>query len=194
MELHELERRFFELEREVGGLEVKVANQKWINFFQRIRINALEVKVAKLSRKKKHKTELVFTTIINKFKIKILAMELQTQDFVDSILGLEDSDTKAPIDAIFANVVLTSSDPSIFTADTDVDADGTLDIVGVAEGTATLNVKADATYIDGNTQQSVTASKEANVDVTVTKPAPGAENTDMVVSFGTPKPVPTAAP
>jgi hypothetical protein len=182
MNFEDLIHRFYKLEAEVGNLEENVFNQ-------RVKVNSLQIKVAKLTKKKQ--PQLIFTAVINKFKFKILTMELQTQDFVDSILALEDTDTHAAIDATFANIVLTSSDPTIFTADSDVDADGTLDIVGIAPGTASLNVKADATYTDANTQQSVTAPKEANVDVTVSKPAPGAENTDMLVTFGTPKPVPT---
>jgi len=140
-------------------------------------------------KKHKHRTQLIFTTIINNYKIKILAMTLNTKEFVDSVLALEDSDTKQSISATFANIVLTSSDPSIFTADTDVNADGTIDIVGVSTGLASLNVKADATYTDSNTGKEVTASKEANIDITVSEPAPGAENTDLVVSFSDPKSV-----
>jgi hypothetical protein len=161
--------------------------------------NHLQKKIAELEKDfkellaivlKKHEPQLIFTTVLFNNQIKILSiMELNTKEFVDSILALEDTDTKAPIDATFANIVLTSSDPTIFTADTDVNADGTIDIVGVAEGTATLNVKADATYIDGNTKQSVTATKEANIPVTVHAPLPGAENTDLVVTFSPAQPV-----
>jgi len=117
-------------------------------------------------------------------------MDLNVKEFVDSILALEDTDTKAAINATFANIVLASSDPSIFTCDTDVNADGTLDITGIAEGTATLTVTADATYTDSNTGQSVTASKSATIGVTVHAPLPGAENTDMVVTFSAPQPNP----
>lgn len=139
---------------------------------------------------KKKKTNLIFTTIINHFQIKILKMQLETKQFVDSILSLVDHDTQQPIDATFTNVVLTSSDPSIFTADGDVNGDGTVDVVGVAAGSGTLNVKADATYTDSNTKKEVTVNKEANVDVTITEPAPTAENTDLVVTFGAAQPIP----
>ncbi len=143
-----------------------------------------------LLKKKRHhsKTQLIFTTIINKSKIKILAMELNAKEFVDSILGLVDHDTQESIDATFANITLGSSDSSIFTTDTDVDADGVLDIVGVSEGTATLTVTADATYTDKNTGKEVTANKTATIDVTVHAALPGAENTDLVVTFSAPKP------
>jgi len=117
-------------------------------------------------------------------------MQLQKQEFVNSILGLVDHETQAPIEATFSNIELTSSDTAIFTADSDVDADGTIDIVGVAPGTATLGVKADVKYIDGKTGEEVTASKEATIDVTITEPLIDAETTDLVVSFSAPKPVP----
>lgn len=138
---------------------------------------------------RKKKRQLVFTTIINKTKIKILAMQLEKQSFVSTILALIDSDTQEVITSTFSNVVLTSSDPAIFTADTDVNADAQIDIIGVSEGVATLNVKADATYVDANTGQEITKPEEANVDVTVSAPPPTAQNTDLVVTFTNPQPV-----
>lgn len=146
-------------------------------------------------RKRKKKIKLIFTTIINKNQIKILAMELNTQEFVDTMLALENSADQTKVDATFANVVLTSSDPTIFTADKDVNADGTLDIVGVAVGTASLNVTADATYTDPNTSEVITANKSADIQVTITAPPPGAINTDLVVTFSDPSATPvTPAP
>lgn len=143
--------------------------------------------IFKFCRKRKRKTDLIFTLNIPNFTIKILSMQLEIQKFVDSILGLVDHDTQQPIDATFTNVTLTSSDVNVFTADTDVNNDGTADIAGVAEGSADLKVTADATYIDSNTGQETTQSKEATVSITVTKPLPGAENTDLVVSFTNPQ-------
>jgi hypothetical protein len=146
--------------------------------------------VLSYKKKRKSRTQLIFTTYFHNFKIKILSMQLQKQEFVNSILGLVDHETQAPIEATFSNIELTSSDTAIFTADSDVDADGTIDIVGVAPGTATLGVKADVKYIDGKTGEEVTASKEATIDVTITEPLIDAETTDLVVSFSAPKPVP----
>ncbi len=140
-------------------------------------------------RRRPQRTTLILTFFINNYQIKIQTMQLETQQFVDSILGLVDHDTQEAIPATFANIVLTSSDPAIFTADTDVNADGTIDVVGVSEGNATLNVKADVTYTDKNTGKEVTKAKEANVPVTVTLPPPSEENTDLVVTFSTPQPV-----
>lgn len=175
MEYKELIRRFFGIEKEVGEMEEEDAE-------------ILEKLSHLLHPKKKY--SLIFTTIINNKQIKILKImpTLDLKTFVDTVLALEDTDTKAPITATFANVVLTSSDPTIFTADTDANADGTIDIVGVAAGTATLTVTADASYTDGNTGKAVTANKSATIDVTVTAPLPGDENTDMIVSFSAPTP------
>lgn len=139
-------------------------------------------------RSKKRNT-LIFTTIINKTKIKILSMKLQTKEFVDTLLGLINHDTQKPIDAKFTNIVLLSSNPAIFTASTDINADGKIDIVGVSVGKASLTVTADVTYLDANTSLEVTASKSAVVDVEITAPAPTAENTDLVVTFTAPAPV-----
>lgn len=143
-------------------------------------------------RKRRHKrgrTQLVLTTIINKTKIKILAMNLNVKEFVDTNLALIDSDDQTPIEATFDGITLTSSDPNIFTADADVNNDGQVDVVGIAEGEAMLNVKATATYTDKNTGKTVTAGKEANVPVTITAPPPGAENTELVVKFSDAQPV-----
>lgn len=147
-----------------------------------------------IKNKKKHKrqkTQLILTAFINKYKTQILAMELKTKNFMDSILTLVDSDTRNPIQATFSNIELTSSDPAIFTASDDVDADGTVDIVGVAAGSGTLHVKADATYTDSKTGKETTQTKEVDVDITVTEAAPDAENTELVVTFSDPKVVPT---
>lgn len=143
--------------------------------------------IFKFCRKRKRKTDLIFTLNIPNFTIKILSMQLEIQKFVDSILGLVDHDTQQPIDATFTNVTLTSSDVNILTADTDVNNDGVVDIAGVAPGDVTLDVSADATYTDSNTGQQVTATKTASIGITVTKPLPGAENVDLVVSFTNPQ-------
>ncbi len=139
-------------------------------------------------RKKKHRSQLVFTTIINNFKIKILAMQLDKQSFASTILTLVDHETGEPItDVVFSDIILTSSDENVFTV-LDVDVDGTADILGVTEGSATLNVKTKASYVN-SIGDDVTTDEEANVDVTVTAPQPGANETDLVVTFGPPQPV-----
>jgi len=143
-------------------------------------------------RNRKVKTKIIFTTIINKTQIKILSMQLQKQQFVESILSLVNKDTQEPVSgAEFSNIQLTSSDESVFTSNTDSDNDGIVDIVGVGEGTANLEVKADVKYTDPNTQQEVNDTKSATVEVTVTAPPPGAINTEMIVTFSEPQPTGT---
>lgn len=115
-------------------------------------------------------------------------MQLEVKSFVDSTLALVDKATGNAIEATISNPVLTSSDPAIFTTDTDPNNDGIVDIVGIAEGTATLNVKADVAYTDPNTGEAITASKEANVEVTITAPPPGAIDTELIVTFSAPQP------
>lgn len=147
------------------------------------------------TRPRHQKTQLVFTTIINKqFKIKILSMALPINDYLDANLALLDHETQQAItDAVFSNIFMTSSDTSIFTADTDVDGDGVNDVVGVAEGTATLTVVADVTYTSNTTNQQVTETgKTVSIDVTVTPAEVGAETTDLVVTLSNPKIVPTS--
>lgn len=140
------------------------------------------------SKRKRRPPQLIFLTTINNFKIKIHNMQLEKQKFVNSILGLVDKTTQEAISATFSNVVLESSDPSIFTADTDVNADSQIDVVGVSEGEATLNVKADATYVNSLGEE-VTTPEEANVTVTITAPPPEANETDLVVTFSDPQKV-----
>lgn len=139
-------------------------------------------------KKNQNNPQLCLFTIINKFKIKISAMQLETQAFVNSILGLIDKKTGEAVPATFSNVVLTSSDTTIFTADTDVNVDGQIDVVGVAEGEGTLNVKADATYINSLGDE-VTTPEEANVTVTITAAPAGANDTELVVTFSAPQKV-----
>lgn len=138
-------------------------------------------------RRRNRRTELIFATIINNFKIKILAMQLDKNTFASTILTLVDHETQEPIsDVIFSDTVLTSSDEDVFTV-LDVDADGTADVLGVTEGTATLNVKTKASYVN-SLGDSVTTDEEADVEVTVTAPLPGANETDLIITFGPPQP------
>lgn len=150
---------------------------------------ALFVLLFFISRNKKHKTQLIFTAIINNFQIKIISMQLDKQKFVDTVLALVNHETQEPVSATFANIVLSSSDPNIFTSDTDPNNDGIIDVVGVNEGTAILTVTADAGYTDPNTKEAKTVSKTATIDVTVSAPPPGAIETDMIVTFSEPQQV-----
>lgn len=155
-------------------------------------LTAILNKKASCLQKAKNKTDLVFTTFIHNYKIKILQMNLEKQKFADTILTIVDHATGTPIDATFENVVLESSDPAVFTCTTDVNNDGKVDLVGVSEGTASLNVTADATYVDGNTGETVTKTKTASVPVTITAPPPEAQSTDLIVTFTAAEAVPAA--
>ena len=116
-------------------------------------------------------------------------MQITTKQFTDANLALVDHATLNTITATFANVVLTSSDESIFTATSDVNGDGVLDIVPVNPGTATLTATADASYTDANTGQPVTVNKGATIEVTVTAPVEG-QLTDLVLTLSDPQPLP----
>lgn len=140
----------------------------------------------------RQKTDLIFTEYLNNSssKIKLLTMGLPIKQWLDANITLVDHETQQPISASFSNINQTSSDPSIFTADTDVNSDSYNDIVGIAEGTGLLTVEADATYIDSNTNQEVTAHKTATIDVEVTAAPPDAEATDLVITLSNPQVVP----
>ena len=177
----EFVKRFFGLEKEVGEMEQKLFHiEKGLHQVEKYLWH-------------NHKPILIFTTIINKSTIKILKMNLDVQDFVDTNLALVDHTTQAPIEATFDTIVLASSDETIFII-SDVNSDGISDIVGVAPSTANLTVTANASYTDGNTGLAVTAPVTATVPVTVTAPV-SPESVDLVVTFTAEQPVPvTPAP
>lgn len=162
--------------------------------FKYLIIAAIVLAILVLLPKKRTKTSLrVFFFINNQFK-PLKFMKLNVQQFVNAKLGLIDSDTKEVIETQFENIQLSSSDEAVFTVSTDVNADGELDLVGIAPGTADLKVEAVAKYTDKNTNQPVVAGKDATVSITVSQPEPGAENTELVVSFTDAADVPTQGP
>lgn len=142
-----------------------------------------------LSQLLKSHPKLIFSTIINNQTIQILSMSLEVKQFMDTALTVVDKATGNAINAVISNVVLTSSDEAIFTCNTDVNADGTLDVVGISVGEASLHVTADVSYTDANTGLAVTANLAADAPVSVTAPPPTAQTPELVVSFTTPAPV-----
>ena len=108
---------------------------------------------------------------------------MKVKEILEAKLGLINKADGQLIEATFSGITLSSSDTSILTADTDADADGETDIVGVAPGTATLHIEAVARYIDPNTSQEVVAGKSADVELVVTPADPEAADTALVVSF-----------
>jgi len=139
------------------------------------------------------KTSLVCVTIINNFKIKILSMQLKKQQFADTQLALVETDTQAPIAATFSEIEITSEDTSIVSIG-DVNADGILDVIGVAPGTTNITVKAKASYFDTNLGKDNVVDKSKSVSVTVSAPPPEAQSTELLVTFTDPADVPTEAP
>ncbi len=153
-------------------------------------ITATNVYIYKCRKHKKTQTFLILTTFYNNYQIKIQTMKLKPNEFVDSILQLVDKAQNPVTGATFSNIVLTSSDEAVFTTNTDVNSDGQVDIVGVAIGTADLNVTCDVSYTDPSTGDSVSTSKTATVNITVAASA-NPDDTTLVVSFTDAAAVPT---
>lgn len=133
------------------------------------------------------KTKLVLSAIQYKnLKIEgiIMAAQLNVQELLVGTLGLINHATGEAITATFTNVSVSSSDTTIFSAS--LDGSGLVDVTGVAVGTGTLSISADATYIDPGSGATVIFTKLLVVSVTV---SPSATATDLVIAFGTPTPV-----
>lgn len=133
------------------------------------------------------KVRLVFTTNINNNQFIIMAsLNLNANQFSIETLQLIDSDTGLPVQATFANVVFTSSDPNVFTTTPVPGSPNQTRDDAVAPGTATLNVTADVTYTDNKTNQPVTKNLTSNVPVTVAAVTAG-ENVALQIVVGTPQ-------
>jgi hypothetical protein len=134
-------------------------------------------------RSRPRKTKLFLYTIINHFKIQIMALSIDKNKFANTHLALKETESGDPVEATFTDIVLTSSDESIVTCNEDTDSDGNVDVKGIAVGEASVNVSATASYTNSNGDV-VSESKTASVAVTVTQPA--ADGTELVVSFTAP--------
>lgn len=113
-----------------------------------------------------------------------MALTLSTNEFATGALGLVEHATGNPIVATFANVTGTSADSTIFTVAPNTTDATSIDVTGVAVGTANLTVTATVTYVDPATSQSVSVSKTAIISVTITQ---GTTAADLVVNFGVPQ-------
>ena len=113
-----------------------------------------------------------------------MAAQLNVHELLVGTLGLVNHATGEAITATFANVSTSSSDTSIFTVA--LDATGLVDVTGIAVGTGTLSISADATYVDPGSGVTVTFTKLLTVAVTV---SPTATATDLTITFGNPTPV-----
>ena len=112
-----------------------------------------------------------------------MAAQLNLDELLTGTLGVVNHATQEAISATFANVSASSSDTSIFTVT--LNPDNTLVVDGLAVGSGTLTVTADATYSDPASGITVTHNKSVTVAVTI---SPAETATDLVVTFGTPVP------
>lgn len=142
--------------------------------------------VDRLTQDKKERVRLVLTTILNNNKFIVMSITLNANQFSLDTLSLIDSDTNAAVAATFANQSFASSDPSIFTSTQDVTDPNSTKDVAVGAGTASLNISADVTYTDANTNQPVTKTLTLVVDVTVVAVVAG-ENVALVLTQGAPQ-------
>lgn len=94
--------------------------------------------------------------------------------------------------ATLSNVVITSSDPAVFTVAPDPSNPNGVIIVSVGAGSATVNSKATATEPDGTTTETITGAD--TVVVTAAPPPPPAPAVALVGKFGTPFPTPPPNP
>ena len=113
-----------------------------------------------------------------------MAAQLNLNELLTGTLGIVNHATGDVISATFANVSAISSDPTIFTVE--LNPDNSLTVDGIALGSGTLTVTADATYTDPDpTVGLVTVNKTVAISVTI---SPAQTATDLVVNFGTPVP------
>lgn len=131
-----------------------------------------------------HKVELVLTTLINNFKIKVMSVELAANQKVLGALGLQDSVTGNPVTATFSNVQATSDTPAAFTAS--VDANNNIIVTGVAAGAGKVNISATASFTN-SLNQPATANLSLSVDVTIDAVVV-ADNVVLVITWGAPQP------
>lgn len=134
---------------------------------------------------RKQKVQLILTTLINNFKLKIMSVQLASNQFAIGIPALIDSDTTNPISATFSNPSFSSTNESVFGVTQDASDPNSPRVTGVAAGTGQLNVNYTVSYTDGNTGQPVTQSLSLSIDVTVTEVA--GENVTLQVNFGAPQ-------
>lgn len=142
-------------------------------------------------RKEHEHVTLVLIQSIQKSKFIIMSLSLTIGTPEDGLLQLVDSATLAVhSEATFANITATSSDPSL-TASVDASTPNQIDITPNTVGSGNLQVIADATYTDSNTNQSVTKTGlQYIVPFTIVA---GSEDVQLVVNFGpvAPAPAPT---
>lgn len=152
-----------------------------------LKIISIETGIIEMLLKDEHKhhrkVELVFTTLINNFKIRIMALQLNAGQFSLGTLALIDSDTNNAVAASFANPVFTGSNDAAFTVSPDSSDPNTARVTAVAAGTGSVSATTDVTYTDSVSGQPITKSLSVSVDVTVVAITAG-ENVTLQLNFG----------
>jgi hypothetical protein len=132
--------------------------------------------------KHRHPVELVLTTIVNNFKIRIMAVSIASNQQVAGQLSLVDQVTGANVSATFTNVTAVSDTPAAATAS--VDSSNNVDVVGVAPGTGNVTVTALTAYTDSTgAPQSTTETFVVPFTITAVTTA---DAVSLVVTFGAP--------
>jgi hypothetical protein len=126
--------------------------------------------------------KLVIYQVVNNKKSQIMSLTLVSNQKVAGVLGLVDVVTGNPVTASFANVSATSDTPAAFTVS--VDSSNNIDVVGVAAGSGTITVQADASYTD-STGAAKTETLTVTVDVVISAVIV-ADKVALTVTFGTP--------
>lgn len=131
------------------------------------------------------KVELVFTTFINNFKIRIMSLQLSSAQKSLGILDLIDKDTQNLVAATFDNIQFSGDNDAAFTVAPDPTNPNQCLVTGVAAGTGNVTGKTTVTYTDSVSNQPVTKDLTVVVDVTVTAVTAG-ENVELRLTFGAP--------
>jgi hypothetical protein len=137
-----------------------------------------------------HKVALVLNLYNTKSTLRIMALSLASNQIVIGTLGLTDTTNPATVvTGTFAGTTATSDTPAAFTAL--VDANGNVDVTGVAAGTGNLTVTTTAAYTDSTgAAQSVSLSLTVAVTVTAVVVA---DSVALSITFGNATTQPVAA-
>jgi hypothetical protein len=129
-----------------------------------------------------NKVKLVLTTIINNSNVKIMSLNLASNQKALGTLGIIDEVTQAAVTGTFTGTSVASDTPSSFTAE--VDPSGNVVVTGVTAGSGILSVSSTAAYTD-STGASKSELLAASIPVTVTAVVT-ADKVSLVVNFGAP--------
>lgn len=140
--------------------------------------------IRELTERNKHSYRLVLTKNINNSNFIIMSLSLAANQSSIGQLSIVDNTSGAVVAATFANVQANVSDATLFSAV--VNSDNSITVSGVAAGSGTLSIQADASYTDGNTGLATTQTLTESVDVTVSAVI-SPEGVTLQVTFSTPQ-------